>query len=103
MAAKIKKGDKVAIIAGKDLGKSGKVMQVDIAKSRVIVEGLNMVKKHRKASQVQEGGIIDIEAPIHISNVALVDPSDDKPCRVGFEIRNDKKVRVSKRTNTVID
>ncbi|CAM2006544.1 50S ribosomal protein L24 [Acanthopleuribacter pedis] len=103
MAAKIKKGDTVAIIAGKDIGQKGKVLKVDHAKGRVVVEGWNMVKKHRRASQVQEGGIIDIEAPIHISNVALVDPSDDKPCRVGFEIRNDKKVRVSKRTNTVID
>ncbi|CAM2066180.1 50S ribosomal protein L24 [Sulfidibacter corallicola] len=103
MAAKIRKGDTVMIVAGKDRGEIGKVLQVIPGKDRVLVEGRNMVKKHRRASQNQEGGIVDLEAPIHVSNLMLIDPSDSKPCRVGFEVRDGKKIRVSKRTNTVLD
>ena len=103
MAAKIRKGDTVMIVAGKDRGETGKVLQVIPGKDRVLVEGRNMVKKHRRATQNQEGGIVDLEAPIHVSNLMLIDPSDSKPCRVGFEVRDGKKIRVSKRTNTVLD
>lgn len=103
MAMKIKKGDKVEIIAGKDKGERGTVLSVLPKKSKVIVEELNMVKKHQKASQNREAGIVDQEAPLHISNVMVVDPSDDKPCRVGFEVREGHKTRVSKRTGAVLD
>ena len=103
MAAKIKKGDEVQIIAGKDKGERGKVLRVNSDKGRVLVEGLNMVKRHRRAMQNQEGGIIDMEAPLSISNVLVVDPSDNKPCRVGFEVKDGVKKRVSKRTGTALD
>lgn len=103
MAAKIKKGDTVAIMAGKDRGKTGTVQQVLTKKNRLIVEGINMVKKHQKASANREGGIIDKEASIHSSNVMVVDPSDQKPCRIGFEIKDGVKRRISKRTGTVLD
>lgn len=103
MAAKIKKGDTVMVMAGKDRGTSGKILQVLTKKDRVIVEGRNMIKKHQRQTGNQEGGILEIEAPIHVSNVMVVDPSDDKPCRVGFELKDGKKRRVSKRTGTVLD
>jgi large subunit ribosomal protein L24 len=103
MAAKIKKEDNVMIMTGKDKGKSGTVTRVIPGKQRVVVEGRNMVKKHQKPSAAQEGGIVDREASIHISNVMIIDPSDSKPCRVGFEIKDGKKKRVSKRTGTVLD
>ncbi|MDJ0837410.1 MAG: 50S ribosomal protein L24 [Acidobacteriota bacterium] len=103
MAAKIKKGDKVEIIAGKDKGERGTVLRVFPKKDKVIVEELNMVKKHQRPGQNREGGIVDQEAPVHISNVMVVDPNDDRPCRVRFEIRDGKKTRVSKRTGAVLD
>lgn len=103
MAAKIKKEDNVMIMAGKDAGKSGKVIQVLTDKKRVVVEGLNMVKKHQKPAANREGGIVDMEAPVHVSNVMVVDPSDNKPTRVGFEVRDGRKLRVSRRTGTVLD
>lgn len=103
MAAKIKKEDNVMIMSGKDRGKTGKVVQVLTKKDRVVVEGLNMVKKHQKPAPNREGGIIDMEAPVHVSNVMVVDPSDNKPTRVGFEVRDGRKLRVSRRTGTVLD
>jgi large subunit ribosomal protein L24 len=103
MAAKIKKGDKVVIISGKDRGERGTVLRVFSKSSKVLIEERNMVKKHQKQGQNQEAGIIDKEAPLHISNIMLVDPSDDKPCRVGFEVREGHKTRVSKRTGAVLD
>lgn len=103
MAAKIKKGDEVEIMAGKNRGERGTILQVLPKKDRVIVEGLNMVKKHQKPSQNQEGGIVDKEAPLHISNVMVIDPTDSKPCRVGFEIKDGVKKRVSRRTGAVLD
>ena len=103
MASKIKKGDEVIVTAGKDKGERGKVLQVLPKKDRVIVEGLNMVKRHRKASQNHEGGIVDQEAALHISNVMLIDPSDDRPCRVGFVAEDGVKKRVSKRTGQKLD
>lgn len=103
MAAKIKKGDRVEIISGKDIGQRGTVLRVLPKKDKVVVEELNMVKKHQRPAANREGGIVDQEAPLHISNVMVVDPNDDRPCRVGFEIRDGKKTRVSKRTGAVLD
>ena len=103
MAAKIKKGDTVEVIAGKDKGQRGAVLQILPKKNRVLVEGLNMVKKHQKPAQGQEGGILDKEAPLHMSNVMIIDPQDDRPCRVGFDMKDGQKRRVSKRTGTVLD
>ena len=99
---KIKKGDTVQVIAGKDKGTEGKVISVDVKKNRVIVEGVNMVTKHAKPSQANpNGGIIQKEAPIDISNVMLV--YKGKPTRVGFKMDGDKKVRFAKATGEVID
>ena len=99
---KIKKGDTVQIIAGKDKGQEGKVTFVDPKNGKVVVEGLNMVTKHAKPSQANpNGGIVEKEAPIDISNVMLV--VDGKKTRVGFKIEGDKKVRVAKATGKVID
>jgi large subunit ribosomal protein L24 len=103
MAFKIKKGDEVEIVAGKDKGERGKVLEVLPRKRRVIVEGRNMVLKHQKATQNQEGGIIEKEASLDLSNVMVVDPSDDRPCRVGFQMGEGGKRRISKRTGTVLD
>ena len=103
MAAKIKKGDNVMIMAGKDRGKTGKVLEILASKKRVRVEGRNIVMKHRKSGQNQEGGIHEMEAPLHLSNVMIVDPSDGKPCRVGFDHQDDKKRRISRRTGTSLD
>ncbi|NIA09803.1 MAG: 50S ribosomal protein L24 [Nitrospiraceae bacterium] len=102
---RIKLGDKVVVIAGKDKGKTGKVLRVMPKKERVIVEGINMVKKHMKPTQKQpEGGIVEAEAPIHISNVMLVDPKEGKPTRIGIKYLNDeKKVRYAKLSGETID
>ncbi|WP_457568678.1 50S ribosomal protein L24 [Desulfurobacterium sp.] len=101
---KIKAGDKVVVIAGKDKGKVGKVLKVLPEEERVIVEGVRIIKKHLKPSQkYPEGGIIEREAPIHISNVMLVDPKDGKPTRVGIKFENGKKFRYAKRSGAVID
>ena len=99
---KIKKGDTVKVIAGKDNGKEGKVISVDHKNSKVVVEGVNMITKHLKPSQAnQNGGIIQKEAPLDASNVMLV--FKGKPTRVGFKIDGDKKVRIAKKTGDVID
>ena len=99
---KIRKGDTVQIIAGKDKGSEGKILSVDPKNGKVVVEGLNMVTKHAKPSQANpNGGIIEKEAPIDISNVMLV--VDGKTTRVGFEVKDGKKVRVAKATGKVID
>ena len=107
MAAKIKKGDNVMVIAGRDKGRSGEVIEMRREDSRALVRGVNMVKRHQKQTQAQEGGIISKEAPIHLSNVALADPKDGKPTRVGFKYvgKGDdrKKVRVAKRSGAEID
>jgi len=100
---KIKTGDEVIILAGKDKGLKGKVLKIIKSKDRVIVEGVNIVKKHVKPSaENPQGGIVEKEAPIHISNVALVDPKSGKPTRVGYEMKDGKKVRVSKKSKEVI-
>jgi large subunit ribosomal protein L24 len=104
MAAKIKKGDRVVVLAGKDKGKVGEVIQVMPKASRVIVSGVNMVKRHTAPSQVNAGGIVEKEAALHVSNIAHVDPKDGKPTRVGFKvIEGDRKVRYAKRSGEVID
>lgn len=100
---RIKKGDKVVVIAGSNKGKEGTVKKVLAAESRVVVEGVNVVKKHQKPNQANpEGKIIEKEAPIHVSNVALVDPKTKKATRVGYKVENGKKVRVAKKSATVI-
>jgi large subunit ribosomal protein L24 len=103
MAAKIKKGDRVVVLAGKDKGKQGAVTQVLPKDNRVVVEGVNLVQRHTKATQADpQGGIKSKEAALHVSNVAVVD-SNGKPTRVGFKIEGDKKVRVAKTTGEVIN
>ncbi len=104
MAAKIKKGDKVVVLAGRDKGRSGEVLQVMPKDERAIVRGVNIVKRHQRQSMRQEGGIFSKEATIHLSNLALADPKDGKASRVGFKILDDgRKVRVAKRTGEQID
>jgi large subunit ribosomal protein L24 len=104
MAAKIKKGDKVVVLTGRDKGRSGEVIEVRPSESRALVRGVNMVKRHQKQTPQREGGIISKEAPIHLSNIALADPKSGKPTRVGFKIMTDgRKVRVAKRSGVEID
>ena len=107
MAAKIKKGDKVIVLTGRDKGRSGEVIEVRPAEDRALVRGINMVKRHQKQTAQQEGGIISKELPIHRSNIALADPKDGKPTRVGFKFvgegRDRKKVRFAKRSGVEID
>jgi large subunit ribosomal protein L24 len=101
---KIKKGDKVVVLAGKDKGRSGEVLSVQPKEDTALVRGVNMIRRHQKQTQSQEGGIITKEAPIHLSNIALADPTDGKPTRVGFTTQKDgKKVRVAKRSGEVIN
>ena len=105
MAAKIKKGDKVVVLAGRDKGRTGAVRSVSPTDGRAIVEGVNLVKRHTKPSaQNAEGGILSKEATIDLSNLAIADPKDGKPTRVGFKIQADgTKVRVAKRSGAEID
>ncbi len=106
MAAKLKirKGDKVVVITGKDKGKQGEVVRVFPSENRVVVQGVNMVRRHTRQTAAQEGGIIPKEMPIQISNLALRDPKDGKPTRVGYKFLADgKKVRFAKRSGEVID
>jgi large subunit ribosomal protein L24 len=100
---KIRKGDKVVVLAGKDKGRTGEVLSVAPKDDKAIVRGVNMVRRHQKQSQTQEGGIITKEAPIHLSNIALADPKDGKPTRVGFKVQDGKKVRVAKRSGETIN
>ena len=102
MAAKIRKGDTVIVLAGKDRTREGQVLKVSPKDDKVIVQGVNMIKRHTRPSQTSAGGIIEREAPIHLSNVAVKDPSTGKPTRVGFEVRDGKKVRVAKGSGEVI-
>jgi large subunit ribosomal protein L24 len=103
MAAKIKKGDRVIVLTGKDKGKTGTVSAVAPKENRVVVSGINIAQRHTKPSQGDpQGGIKNKEAPLHVSNVAIVD-SNGKPTRVGFRIDGDKKVRVAKTTGEVIN
>ena len=104
MAAKIRKGDKVVVLSGRDKGRTGEVVEVRPADNRALVRGINMVKRHQRQTAQQEGGIISKELPVHLSNIALADPKDGKPTRVGFKIQADgKKVRYAKRSGAEID
>ena len=104
MAAKIKKGDRVVVLTGKDKGRQGEVIRVIPAENRAVVRGINVAKRHQKQTAAQEGGIVSKELPVHVSNLALRDPTDGKPTRVGFKTLADgKKVRVAKRSGEVID
>ena len=104
MAAKIKKGDKVVVLTGRDKGRTGEVVQVMPKEERALVRGVNLVKRHQRQTMNQEGGIIQKEAPLHLSNLALADPKDGKPTRVGFKILDDgRKVRFAKRSGDLID
>ncbi|QRM55196.1 50S ribosomal protein L24 [Sinorhizobium sp. BG8] len=100
---KIRKGDKVVVLTGKDKGRTGEVVQVMPKEDRAVVRGVNLVKRHQRQTQTQEAGIITKEASIHLSNIAIADPKDGKPTRVGFKIEGDKKVRVAKRSGVSID
>jgi large subunit ribosomal protein L24 len=107
---KIRSDDQVVVISGKDRGKTGRVLRVDRAKDRVYVEGLNIIKRHERPRQVRDaqraesvGGVIEREGPIHVSNVALIDPKDNKPTRIGVVREDGKRYRVTRRSNTRID
>jgi large subunit ribosomal protein L24 len=99
---KIRKGDNVVVLSGKDKGRTGEVLQVMPKEDRALVRGINMVKRHQRQTQTQEAGIINKEASIHLSNIAIVG-KDGKPTRVGFQVVDGKKVRVAKRSGDVID
>jgi large subunit ribosomal protein L24 len=107
MAAKIRKGDKVIVLTGRDKGRTGEVIEVRPDADRALVRGINMIKRHQRQSAQQEGGIISKESAIHLSNLALADPKDGKPTRVGFKFIGEgedrKKVRVAKRSGAEID
>ncbi|WP_439576022.1 50S ribosomal protein L24 [Phreatobacter sp.] len=104
MAAKIKKGDRVVVLTGRDKGRTGEVIQVMPKEERALVRGVNVVKRHQRQSQTQEGGIISKESPIHLSNLAYADPKTGKPTRIGFKVLTDgTKVRVAKKSGETID
>ena len=104
MAAKIKKGDKVVILTGRDKGRSGEVVKVMPTEERALIRGVNMVKRHQRQTAQQEAGIISKEAPMHLSNLSIADPKDGKPTRVGFKVLDDgRKVRFAKRSGDLID
>jgi large subunit ribosomal protein L24 len=107
MAAKIRKGDKVIVLTGRDKGRTGEVIEVRPEETRALVHGVNMVKRHQRQTPQQEGGIISKESPIHLSNLALADPKDGKPTRVGFKLvgtgHERRKVRIAKRSGVEID
>ena len=104
MAAKIRKGDNVIVLSGRDRGRRGEVIQVMPDEGRALVRGIHMVKRHQRQTAAQDGGIISKESSIHLSTLAIADPRDGKPSRVGFKIMADgKKVRVAKRSGAEID
>jgi large subunit ribosomal protein L24 len=104
MAARIRKGDKVIVITGKDKGRTGEVVRVLPAENRAIVQGINVARRHQRQTASTQGGILNKEMPIHLSNIALVDPRDNKPTRVGFRQAPDgRKVRYAKLSGDVID
>ena len=104
MAAKIRKGDKVIVLTGRDKGRTGEVIEVRPDENRALVRGINMVKRPQRQTAQQEGGIISKELPVHLSNIALADPKDGKPTRVGFKVQPDgRKIRIAKRSGAEID
>jgi large subunit ribosomal protein L24 len=101
---KIRRGDNVVVISGRDKGQTGEVLRVDRERNRVLVQGVNMVKRHQRPTQTSPGGINEFEAMLHVSNVAVVDPKTDKPTRIGFKTLDDgRKVRVAMRSGEVVD
>ena len=102
MKFKIKKGDKVQVVAGSNKGKTGEVTAIITSANRAVVEGVNIVKKHMKPTNNNPGGIVEMSAPIHISNLALLDPKSNTPTRVGYKVENGKKVRFSKKSGQII-
>ena len=106
MPARIRKGDEVEVISGKDRGKKGRILRVELEKDRVYVEGLNIVKRHQRPTPGRPdaiAGVIEREGPIHVSNVMLLDPKDGKPTRVGVEVREGRRFRIARRSGTRID
>jgi large subunit ribosomal protein L24 len=107
MAAKIRKGDKVVVLTGRDKGRAGEVIEIQTDRGRALVRGINMVKRHQKQSARQEGGIVSKEAPLHLSNLAIADPKTGKPTRIGFKFVGEgdgrRKVRFAKRSGVEID
>jgi len=107
MAAKIRKGDKVVVLAGRDKGRTGEVIEVRPDQARALVRGINMVKRHQRQTAQQQGGIISKESTVHLSNLAIADPKDGKPTRIGFKFVGQgdarKKVRIAKRSGVEID
>lgn len=103
MAAKIKKGDTVIVLSGKDKGKEGAVLEVLPTKGKLVVAGVNVVKRHTRPSQTNTGGIVEKELPVDVSNVAIKDPKDGKPTRVGFKVEGKTKVRIAKRSGTELN
>jgi large subunit ribosomal protein L24 len=104
MAAKIKKGDKVIVLAGKDKGRTGEVVKMNTDTNRAVVSGVNMVKRHQRPTQYDPGGIKDMEAPLHVSNLAIADPKSGEATRVGFKtLKDGKKVRFAKKSGEVLD
>ena len=100
---KIKKGDQVVVTTGRDKGRRGEVMAVRRTENRVLVQGYNIVKRHTRATQDNPGGIINKEAPLHISNVSLIDPDSGQATRVGYEIKDGKKIRIARRSGKALD
>ncbi|HEY7457572.1 MAG TPA: 50S ribosomal protein L24 [Xanthobacteraceae bacterium] len=104
MAAKIRKGDKVIVLSGRDKGRSGEVIEVQPKEGRALVRGVNMVRRHQRQTASQQGGIVAKEATIHLSSIAVADPKDGKPTRVGFKVLKDgRKVRIARRSGEQID
>ena len=103
MAAKLKKGDRVIVLTGRDKGKEGEILRVIPKEGRAVVSGVNMVTRHQRQTQQSQGGRIPMEAPIQISNIAMIDPKDGGPTRVGFRTEDGKKVRFAKKSGEVID
>ncbi|MEX0504460.1 50S ribosomal protein L24 [Alphaproteobacteria bacterium LSUCC0719] len=100
---KIKKGDEVVVTTGRDKGRRGEVIEVRRSENRVLVQGCNIVKRHTRATQTNPGGIVNKEAPLHISNVSLIDPDSGKATRVGYEIKDGKKIRIARRSGKALD
>jgi len=100
---KIKKGDEVIVTTGRDKGRRGEVIEVRRSENRVLVQGCNIVKRHTRATQTNPGGIVNKEAPLNISNVSLIDPDSGKATRVGYEIKDGKKIRIARRSGKALD
>ena len=100
---KIKKGDQVVVSTGRDKGRRGEVVEVRRTENRVLVQGCNIVKRHTRATQDNPGGIINKEAPLHISNVSLIDPDSGKATRIGYEVKDGKKIRIARRSGKALD